>query len=83
MRSVNDRILGPALVALWVVVVVWMQWGAWTVDMSALYYAGYFFGEAGPEAIYNRVSDTGTAHGYFCDHLLRNSVQQPRLYPPK
>lgn len=58
MSSQNDRLVAFCLVALWAVYAIWSHWGVWSVDLSALYYAGVFFGEGGSAAIYNRVYDT-------------------------
>lgn len=47
-----DLLLALALCALWTLAVVARQWGQWADDLSAVYMAGWFWGQGQPGLIY-------------------------------
>lgn len=48
----SDRMLSAALLAFWVAVTLWQQWGLWAEDLSAVYVAGWLWQNGQPDLIY-------------------------------
>lgn len=48
----RDRRLSAALLALWVAVTLWQQWGLWAEDLSAVYIAGWLWQTGQTDLIY-------------------------------
>jgi len=52
MSDKGWRLAGPALVAVWAAFALWSHWDRWSVDLSAVWFAGHVFAEGDADAIY-------------------------------
>ena len=81
MANWRDRWLGPAILGLWALLTLMQHWGSWSVDLSALYFAGLFYGEGIAGEVYN---DALTPAWIAARDALGHPdmTQAPFIYPP-
>ena len=92
IRTTMDQraswVLAIATAAIWAAVVLWRLWDHWPPDMSALYFAGHFFGTGQMEQVYASPPEFFGEGEPPAWAALRNTfttdedVVYPFVYPP-